>query len=97
MYPYLLVKGTDPRIRIRTNMSRLPNTGLKSDFCSVAGSGWGRATKSTSGSRQGPYIYLDPRRVPSNRVTSSSSYNFVMVLPIFQTGLLPLFVKISHF
>jgi hypothetical protein len=31
---------------------------------SVAGSGgWGRATKSTSGSRQGPYIYLDPRRV----------------------------------
>ncbi len=23
-----LVRGTDPRIRIRTNMSRIPNTGL---------------------------------------------------------------------
>ncbi len=35
--------------------------------------------------------------VPSNRVTSSSCYNFVRVLQNFRTGLLPLFVKISHF
>ncbi len=34
---------------------------------------------------------------PSNRVTSSSCYNFVRVLLNFLTGLLPLFVKISHF
>jgi len=35
--------------------------------------------------------------VPSNRVTSSSCYNFVRVLQNFWTGLLPLFVKILHF
>ncbi len=34
---------------------------------------------------------------PSNRVTSSSCYNFVRVLQNFWTGLLPLFVKILHF
>jgi hypothetical protein len=34
--------------------------------------------------------------IPSNLVTSSSCYNFVRVLPNFRTGLLPLFVKISH-
>ncbi len=40
----------------------------------------------------------DPQHcVPSNRVTSSSCYNFVRVLPIFWTGLLPLFVEILHF
>jgi hypothetical protein len=33
-------------------------------------------------------------KVPSNRVTSSSCYNFVRVLRNFRTGLLPLFVKI---
>ncbi len=27
--PDPLVRGTDPRIRIRTNMSRIPNTALK--------------------------------------------------------------------
>jgi hypothetical protein len=26
-HPDLLVRGTDPRIRIRTKMSRIPNTG----------------------------------------------------------------------
>ncbi len=37
--------------------------------------------------------------VPSNRLTSSSCYNFVRVLQNFLTGLLPLFVKkkILHF
>ncbi len=34
---------------------------------------------------------------PSNRVTSSSCYNFVRVLQNFWTGLLLLFVKILHF
>ncbi len=35
--------------------------------------------------------------VPSNRVTSSSCYNFVRVLQNFWTGLLSVFVKILHF
>ena len=42
-------------------------------------------------------LFLCFSRVPSNRVTSSSCYNFIRVLQHFWTGLLSLFVKIFLF
>jgi hypothetical protein len=36
--PDPVIRGTDPRIRIRTKMSRIPNTGF--DQCSKFGSGF---------------------------------------------------------